>query len=78
MESLNKCDANYAALTPITFVKRAAKFYADRTSIIYGDARFTWKQTYDRCCRLASSLISLGLAKNHVVSFILSSNVVVF
>ncbi|XP_057550242.1 trans-cinnamate:CoA ligase, peroxisomal-like [Amaranthus tricolor] len=74
MESLNKCDANYAALTPITFVKRAAKFYADRTSIIYGDARFTWKQTYDRCCRLASSLISLGLAKNHVVS-VLAPNI---
>lgn len=70
MEKLNKCEANYAALTPITMLKRASMCYADRTSIIYGQARFTWRDTYVRCRRLASSLNSLGIAKNDVVSFI--------
>ncbi|KAK9691651.1 hypothetical protein RND81_09G210000 [Saponaria officinalis] len=74
MEKLNKCDANYTALTPITFLKRASMFYADRTSIIYGEARFTWSQTYDRCRRLASSLQSLGVGKNDVVS-VLAPNI---
>ncbi|KAK9757394.1 hypothetical protein RND81_01G159400 [Saponaria officinalis] len=41
-------------------------FYADRTSIIYGEARFTWSQTYDRCRRLASAFQSLGVGKNDV------------
>ncbi|XP_021848978.2 trans-cinnamate:CoA ligase, peroxisomal [Spinacia oleracea] len=71
---MNKCEANNTALTPITFLKRAAMFYAERNSIIYGGARFTWHQTYDRCRRLASSLLSLGLAKNNVVS-ILAPNI---
>ncbi|XP_021740969.1 butyrate--CoA ligase AAE11, peroxisomal-like [Chenopodium quinoa] len=71
---MNKYEANYAALTPVTFLKRAAKFYANRTSIIYGGARFTWRQTYDRCRRLASSLQSLGIAKNDVVS-VLAPNI---
>ena len=69
MESLNKYEANYVALSPIMFLKRAAMCYAERNSAIYGEARFTWKQTYQRCLRLASSLQSLGLAKNYVVSF---------
>ncbi|KAH9625792.1 hypothetical protein KSS87_006036 [Heliosperma pusillum] len=62
MDKLYKCDANYTPLTPITFLKRASMFYADRTSIIYGEARFTWRQTYLRCRRLASSLVSLGVS----------------
>uniref|UniRef100_A0A0A0KT40 Acyl:coa ligase acetate-coa synthetase-like protein n=2 Tax=Cucumis sativus TaxID=3659 RepID=A0A0A0KT40_CUCSA len=71
---LLKCDANYSALTPITFLKRASAFYADRTSIIYEGTRFTWKQTYERCCRLASSLCRLTVSKNDVVS-VLAPNV---
>ncbi|KAL2942867.1 putative acyl-activating enzyme 12 peroxisomal [Bienertia sinuspersici] len=74
MERLNKSDANYRALTPITFLKRAAMCYADRTSVIYGEARFTWRDTYQRCRRLASSLNSLGVAKNDVVS-VLAPNI---
>ncbi|KNA18372.1 hypothetical protein SOVF_071410 [Spinacia oleracea] len=74
MEKLNKCEANYAALTPITMLKRASMCYADRTSIIYGQARFTWRDTYVRCRRLASSLNSLGIAKNDVVS-VLAPNI---
>lgn len=67
MDRLPKCEANYAALTPLTFIKRASKVYSNRTSIIYGHVRFTWQQTYQRCCRLASSLRNLNIAKNNVV-----------
>ncbi|CAK9311548.1 unnamed protein product [Citrullus colocynthis] len=74
MDMLLKCDANYASLTPITFLKRASAFYSDRTSLIYEGTRFTWRQTYERCCRLASSLHRLNISKNDVVS-VLAPNV---
>ncbi|XP_062006867.1 trans-cinnamate:CoA ligase, peroxisomal-like [Rosa rugosa] len=74
MNLLPKCDANYAALTPTTFLKRAAAFYSNRTSLIYEGTRFTWRQTHDRCCRLASSLLSLNTAKHDVVS-VLAPNI---
>ncbi|MCD7451061.1 Acyl-CoA synthetase member 3, mitochondrial [Datura stramonium] len=74
MDNLPKCGANYVPLTPLTFLTRASRCYANRTSIIYGNVRFTWGQTYERCCRLASSLQSLNIVKNDVVS-VLAPNV---
>ncbi|XVF80776.1 hypothetical protein PTKIN_Ptkin15bG0102500 [Pterospermum kingtungense] len=74
MDQLPKCGANYVPLTPLTFLKRASSVYANRTSVIYENTRFTWRQTYERCCRLASSLRSLNILKNNVVS-VLAPNV---
>ncbi|KAL8125365.1 trans-cinnamate:CoA ligase, peroxisomal-like [Apium graveolens] len=74
MDELNKCGANYVALTPTTFLKRASMVYANRASIIYADVRFNWLQTYQRCCRVASSLRSLNITKNDVVS-VLAPNI---
>ncbi|XP_052195563.1 trans-cinnamate:CoA ligase, peroxisomal-like [Diospyros lotus] len=74
MDKLPKCRANYSALTPLTFLKRAAAVYANRTSVIYRGARFTWAQTYERCRRLAWSLRRLNILKNDVVS-VLAPNV---
>ena len=68
MDSLPKCQANSSALTPLTFLKRAAACYANRTSVIHEGTRFTWQQTYERCRRLASSLRALNIAGNDVVS----------
>ncbi|KAF2290530.1 hypothetical protein GH714_014292 [Hevea brasiliensis] len=74
MDLLPKCDANYVPLTPLTFFKRAAEVYANRTSVIYEGTHFTWRQTYHRCRRLASSLRSLNIVRNNVVS-VLAPNV---
>ncbi|CDY31626.1 BnaA06g20370D [Brassica napus] len=74
MDNLALCDANNFPLTPITFLKRAAECYPYRTSIIYGQTRFTWPQTYYRCCRLTASLLSLNIRKNDVVS-VLAPNI---
>ncbi|CAL9239488.1 unnamed protein product [Arabidopsis halleri] len=74
MDNLVLFEANNVPLTPITFLKRASECYPNRTSIIYGKTRFTWPQTYDRCCRLAASLLSLNVTRNDVVS-ILAPNV---
>jgi len=68
MDNLPKCEANYTALTPLTFLSRASSCYANKTSVIHEGTRFTWAQTYERCRRLASSLRALNIAKNDVVS----------
>lgn len=78
MDKLPKCKANYVPLTPLTLFKRAAAAYPNRISLIYEGARFTWSQTYERCRRLASSLRSLHVIKNDVVSRLSSSRSEIF
>ncbi|KAF8378865.1 hypothetical protein HHK36_030214 [Tetracentron sinense] len=74
MDKLSKCAANYVPLTPINFLQRAGSVYAGRYSVISDGTRFTWKETHERCCLLASSLRSLNIAKNDVVS-VLAPNI---
>ncbi|MEM8794411.1 MAG: acyl-CoA synthetase [Pseudomonadota bacterium] len=69
-EAFAKTKANYQPLTPISFLVRTAGVYPDRTSVIYGNKRFTWAETYERCVRLASALNKLGIGSGDTVSFL--------
>jgi len=60
--------ANYTPLSPITFLKRTAFVHPHRTSVIHGKHRWTWVETYIRCCRLASALSKRGIGKGDTVS----------
>ncbi len=68
---LDKNPANFAQLSPLTFLERAASVYPHRTSIIHGTARYTWSQTYDRARRLASALTQLGVVAGDTVAVML-------
>ncbi|KAF5195463.1 Benzoate--CoA ligase, peroxisomal [Thalictrum thalictroides] len=68
MEGLVRCSANYVPLSPISFLERSAIVYGDRTSIIDGSVKYTWKQTLQRCLKLASSLNQLGFSYGDVVA----------
>ena len=68
---LGKNQANYAPLSPLTFIERAASVYPDYTSVVHGELRFTWAETYTRCKRLASALSKRGIGKNDTVSAML-------
>ena len=68
---LGKNPANYVPLSPLTFIERAASVYPDYTSLIHGELRFTWAETYTRCRRLASALRNRGIGKNDTVSVML-------
>jgi fatty-acyl-CoA synthase len=70
-QGLDRNQANYAPLTPLTFIERAAAVFPDRLSVIHGEQRFTWKETYARCRRLASALSRRGIGKNDTVSVML-------
>lgn len=60
--------ANHMPLTPLQFIERTAQVYPERVSIIHGDKRFTWKETYARCRRLASALVKRGIGKGDTVA----------
>lgn len=67
---LDKNPANFTQLTPLTFIERSATIFPEKTSIIYGNQKYSWKQTYERCKRLASALTQIGVTKNDTVSII--------
>jgi acyl-CoA synthetase (AMP-forming)/AMP-acid ligase II len=69
MEKLGANKANSCPLTPLGFLERAATVFGDCPSVVYHSAAFTWSQTYRRCLRLASALVSLGISRHDVVSF---------
>lgn len=68
-QDLDMNQANYAPLTPLTFLERAASVYPDHPSIIHGDTTYSWSQTYQRCCLLASALAKMGVGEGDTVSF---------
>jgi len=67
-DDLPKNQANYAPLTPLTFIERAASVYPNKLAVVHGDQRWTWKETYARCRRLASALSRHGIGKNDTVA----------
>jgi fatty-acyl-CoA synthase len=68
---LGKAAANYAPLTPLSFLERAAYVYPNKVSIIHGAQRFTWQETYARCRRLASALAKRGIGVGDTVAVML-------
>jgi 3-(methylthio)propionyl---CoA ligase len=68
---LGRNAANFAPLTPLSFIERAAGVYPDRLAVVHGRQRFTWKQTYQRCRRLASALAKRGVAPGDTVAVML-------
>jgi fatty-acyl-CoA synthase len=65
---LDRNSANHAALTPLTFIERAAYVYPERLAVIHGRRRFTWAETYARCRRLASALSGSGIGRGDTVA----------
>lgn len=75
---LDKNAANYVPLSPLGFLERSASVYPNRISVIHGDLRFTWKQTYDRCRRLASALSKRGVGVGDTVAFMAANTPAAF
>ncbi|MBT3558589.1 MAG: acyl-CoA synthetase [Rhodospirillales bacterium] len=67
-QHLDKNDANFTALTPLTLIRRSARVYPDQLAQVHGDVRYTWSETYDRCRRLASALSMRGIGLGDTVA----------
>src|SRR5262245_49456846 len=70
---LRKRSANFVALSPVSFLARAAEFFGDRTAVVHGERRFTYSQFYARARQLAHALVKAGIERGDTVA-ILAAN----
>ncbi len=63
--------ANYVALTPLSFIARAAQVYPQRPAVIHGALTRNWRDTYARCRQLASALTQHGIGTGDTVAVML-------
>ncbi|KFI33874.1 acyl-CoA synthetase [Haematobacter missouriensis] len=68
---LDRGPANHQALTPISFLERAAAVYPDRLAVVNGGFRLTYDALWKRCRRLASALARRGIGRSDTVSVLL-------
>ena len=68
---LERNPANFAALTPVSFLAKAAAVYPERIAVIHGEVRRTWAEAYERCRRLASALQRRGVGRGDTVAAML-------
>ncbi len=65
---LDKNPANFVPLSPIGFLRRSAAVYPQRTAIIHGNRRYTWREAEERCRRLASALAKRRIGRGDTVA----------
>ncbi len=70
-QELPKNAANYAPLSPTSFVERAAEVFGDLPAVIHGQRRYSWAQCRERSARLAAALQALGAGHGVAVSLML-------
>jgi fatty-acyl-CoA synthase len=68
---LEKTAANYAPLTPLSHLKRAADVFATREALVHGATRRTYAEYAHRVTLLASALARAGVRPGDVVATIL-------
>jgi fatty-acyl-CoA synthase len=71
--ALDKNHANYAALTPVSFVERSAEVFGDLPAIVHGSRRYSWRETRERSARLAAALRAHGVTRGTTVSVMLTN-----
>lgn len=57
-------------LTPLEFMRRARRLYADRVAVVDGDMRWTYAEFGRRCDRWSAALQALGVDRGDRVAYI--------
>ncbi|MGI9434193.1 MAG: AMP-binding protein, partial [Geminicoccaceae bacterium] len=70
-QGLDKNEANYAPISPISFLERTADVFPDRLAVVHGAWRADYRTLRDRCRRLASALVSHGVQPGDTVAAML-------
>lgn len=68
---LDRNAANFAALSPVSFVERSAEVFGDLPAVIHGRRRSTWRELRDRSARLAAALRGQGVGRGTTVTAML-------
>ena len=66
--NLDKNQANYVPLTPLSFLERAKDIYPNYEAVVYESRKYTWGEVYKRCIKFASALDKLGIKIGDTVS----------
>jgi len=67
-KDLDKNDANYVPLSPLTFLERTKDIYPNYDAVVYESRLYTWEEVYKRCVKFASALDKLGVKTGDTVS----------
>ena len=67
-DELPRNPANYAPLTPLSFLERAAQVYPSKRAVIHGERAFSYRDFHERVCRLGSMLASQGVGRGDTVA----------
>ena len=67
-KNLDKNNANFVPLTPLSFLERAKDIYPNYEALVYEDRKYTWSEIYKRCTKFASALEKIGIKKGDTVS----------
>ena len=57
-------------LTPVSFLRRSAYMFPEKTAVVYGERRYTYAELEERVNRLSSRLRDSGLQKGDRVAFL--------
>ncbi|MTI45023.1 fatty-acyl-CoA synthase [Roseibium hamelinense] len=68
---LEKNQANFAQLSPLSFLARAADVFPDHPAVVHGSQKSTYRTFYNRSKQLASSLRKIGVRKADTVTVML-------
>ncbi|OGA97551.1 MAG: acyl-CoA synthetase [Burkholderiales bacterium RIFCSPHIGHO2_12_FULL_61_11] len=70
-QDLPRTEANYAPLSPLSFIERSAEVYPQRLAVVHGSLRRNWAEVFTRCRQLASALQQRGIGKGDTVAVML-------
>ncbi|MBX6323179.1 MAG: AMP-binding protein, partial [Rhodospirillaceae bacterium] len=62
--------ANRQTLTPLTFLTHSAATFPERTAVVHGARRLTYRELEDLVHRMAGALRASGLEAGQTVSFL--------
>ena len=67
-KNLDKNEANYVPLSPLSFLERTKNIYPNYEAIVYESRSYTWSEVYKRCVKFASALDKIGVKTGDTVS----------
>ena len=68
---MQTASVNKSILTPVEFLTRSAFVYPDKTAVIHGDKRYTYREFSQRVYRLANALKAKGVGKGECLKRIM-------
>jgi fatty-acyl-CoA synthase len=72
-QNLDRREANFQPLTPISYLERVAKVFPDQVAIVHGGQRTSYRDFWERSVKLASALAKRGIGKGDTVTVMLSN-----